>query len=234
MLLVRCSNLHLALPLALLILAACNQKDPKKCEEAQSVIRQGILAEDFASARQWRDYAYRHCAERSALDALDKDIVEKEAETNTKKAAAEANRQATAQLIKVFSEWVGTHKGNPTSAAVNVTCQEPADPKHEKDRWCSRERAAGEHKLRVSYWEATPEVFEFSTLSPGDVTCEALGGGTTLKSAHNGALVHCALSGGAVAGTQALMVRTAQGTWVSVFSPSYPEKNEAFRRRLNM
>lgn len=224
----------LALGLSLVALAGCNQKDPKKCENAQSVIRQGIAAEDFAAARQWRDYAYKHCADRAALDALDKDIVDKEAAAKTRKAAEDAKRQQTEQLMKLLSEWASAHKGNPAGAAVNVTCGEPADPKKEKERWCTRERAASEHKLRVSYWEAEPDAFEFSTVSPGDVSCEMLGGGAALKNAHGGALLHCDLTGGALAGTQALAVRTAQGTLVSVFSPKYAEKNEAFKRRLNM
>lgn len=224
----------LAVCLAFLAVSACNQKDPKKCENAQSVIRQGIAAEDFAAARQWRDYAYKHCADRAALDALDKDIVDKEAAVQARKAAEDQKRQQTEQLVKLFSEWAGTHKANPAGAAVNVSCSAPADPKKEKERWCTRERAASEHKLRVTYWEAEPDVFEFSTLSPGEVSCELLGGGTALKNAHGGALLHCDLTGGALAGTQALMVRTAQGTLLSVFSPKYAEKNESFRRRLNM
>ncbi|GMV13238.1 MAG: hypothetical protein AMXMBFR56_14620 [Polyangiaceae bacterium] len=224
----------LAVCLAFLAVSACNQKDPKKCENAQSVIRQGIVAEDFAAARQWRDYAYKHCADRTALDALDKDIVDKEAAVQSRKAAEDQKRQQTEQLVKLFSEWAGTHKSNPAGAAVNVACSAPADPKKEKERWCTRERAASEHKLRVTYWEAEPDVFEFSTLSPGEVSCELLGGGTALKNAHGGALLHCDLTGGVLAGTQALMVRTAQGTVLSVFSPKYAEKNEAFRRRLNM
>lgn len=211
----------------------CNPKDPKKCENAQSVIRQGIVAEDFAAARQWRDYAYKHCADRATLDALDKEIVDKEAEAKGKKAAADQKRQQTEQLLKLFSEWAGANKANPAAAAVNVVCSEPADPKHEKERWCSRERSAAEHKLKVTYWEASPDVFEFSTVSPGDVSCEMLGG-KELKSNHAGALIHCDLAGGALAGTQALAVRTAQGTLLSIFSPKFPEKNEAFKRRLAM
>lgn len=222
--------------LALLAVAVtgCPRKDPKKCEEAQGVIRQGIAAEDFAAARSWRDYAYKHCADRGVLDGLDKEIVQKEADANARKASAEAARQKTEQLVKLFSEWAATHKANPAGAAVNVSCSAPADPKKEKERWCTRERTASEHKLRVTYWEAEPDAYEFATVSAGDVSCELLGGGTQVKNAHGGALVHCNLTGGALAGSQALMLRTAQGTQLSVFSAKYAEKNPAFSRRLNM
>lgn len=212
----------------------CNRKDPKKCENAQSVIRQGIAAEDFNSARLWRDYAYKHCADRATLDALDKEIVEQQAAATARKTAADAKKQQTEQLLKLFTEWVATHKGNPAGAAVNVACNTPGDPKKETERWCIRERTASEYKLSVTYWEAEPDAFEFATVSQGDVSCEQLGGGSALKNAHGGALLHCNLTGGALAGSQALMVRTAQGTLVSVFSPKFVEKNPAFARRLNM
>jgi len=224
----------LGLSVVSLLVLACNPKDPKKCENAQSVIRQGIAAEDFAAARQWRDYAYKHCADRAALDALDKEIVDKEASAKTRKAAEDGKRQQTEQLVKLFAEWAGANKGNPAGAAVNVACAEPADPKKEKERWCTRERAASEHKLKVRYWEAEPDAHEFSTTSPGDVSCDLLGGGAELKNAHGGALLHCNLTGGALAGSQALVVRTAQGTLVSVFSPKYLEKDPAFQRRLSL
>ena len=221
---------------ALVVVCAtgCNLKDPKKCENAQGVIRQGIAAEDFNAARQWRDYAYKHCADRTTLDALDKEIVEQQSAAATRKAASDAKKQQTEQLLKLFTEWVATHKGNPAGAAVNVACTAPADPAKETERWCIRERTASEHKLSVTYWEAEPDAFEFATTSAGDVTCEQLGGGSALKNAHGGALLHCNLTGGALAGTQALMVRTAQGTLVSVFSTKFVEKTSAFARRLNM
>ncbi|MBI3200638.1 MAG: hypothetical protein HYZ29_03775 [Myxococcales bacterium] len=222
------------LALVPVVVLGCSRKDPKKCEEAQGVIRQGIAGSDFAAARSWRDYAYKHCADRSALDALDKEIVQKEGEASARKAQVESERQKTEQLVKLFTEWAGTHKANPAGAAVNVTCTAPADPKKEKERWCTRERTAGDSKLRVTYWEAEPDAFEFATVSAGDVSCELLGGGTQVKNAHGGALLHCNLTGGALAGTGALMIRTAQGTQLSVFSPKYAEKNPAFGRRLNM
>jgi hypothetical protein len=220
------------LPVSALSLVACQKKDPAACTNAQSTIRQAIAVEDFASARRWRDYAYKHC-QPAELEALDKEIVAKEADAQKKKADDESKKQRTDQLLKLFSDWTAQNRANPATAAVNVTCTAPADPKKEKERWCTRERVAGEFKLRVTYWEAEPDAYEFATTAPSDVSCDQLGPGTVIKNAHEGALLHCDLTGGPLAGSQALAIRTAQGVQVSVFSAKYAEKNEAFRRRLN-
>jgi len=218
------------------VLAGCKKKDPEACSNAQNVIRQALGSEDFASARTWRDYAYKQCDDKNSLDGLDKEIVDKEAEVKKRKADEEATKARTDQLIKVFTEWVGQHKSNPAGASVNVTCTEPADPKNpklEKDRWCTRERAAGEFKLYVRYWDAEPESYEFSTTAPGKVGCDALGAATELKNAHAGGLIQCEL-GGTLGGAQALIIKTAQGTLVSVYSPKLLERDPSFRRRIDM
>jgi hypothetical protein len=219
-----------------LALAACKKKDPAACTNAKNVIQQALTSEDFASARQWRDYAYKQC-DGSEMQALDQQIVSKEGEVQQRKTGEEAQKSKTASLLKLFTDWVAQHRAAPSGAAVNVTCGEssdPKDPKKEKERWCSRERAAGEYKLRVSYWDAEPDAFEFSTTAPGPVACADLGPGNVLKNAHDGALLHCDFNAGPLNGTQALIVRTAQGTQLSVVTPKYVEKNEAFRRRLAM
>lgn len=221
-------------PLCLsLSLGACKKKDPEACNNAKNVIRQALGSEDFAAARTWRDYAYKHCDDRGELDKLDKEIVDTEATVKKRKADEEAVKGRTDQLMKLFTEWAAQHKPNPAGAAVAVSCTEPADPKKEKERWCTRERAAGEHKLYVRYWEAEPEAFEFSTTAPGTITCDAFGSATMLKNAHNGALVQCEL-GGTLGGAQALAIRTAQGTVVSIYSPKLLERDPAFQRRTQM
>ena len=217
----------------LALIASCKPKDPQACSSAQSTIRQALASEDFASARSWREYAYKQCGDPAQLDALDKEIVAKEAEVQKRKADEEAKKQRTDQVLKLLLDWTAQSRANPAGAAVNVTCAPPADPKKEKERWCTRERVAGELKLRVTYWEAEPDAYEFSTTAPGDVSCDMLGPSTVLKSAHAGALTHCDITGGSVAGSQALALRTASGVLLSIFTPKYSEKNEAFRRRLN-
>lgn len=216
-----------------LSLGACKKKDPEACNNAKNVIRQALSSEDFASARTWRDYAYKNCDDRSELDKLDKEIVDTEATVKKRKADEEAVKGRTDQLMKLFTEWASQHKANPAGAAVTVTCTPPADPKKETERWCTRERAAGEYKLHVRYWEAEPAAFEFSTIAPGAVTCDAFGSATQLRTAHNGSLVQCEL-GGMLGGAQGLAVRTAAGNMVSIYSPKLLEKDPAFQRRTTM
>lgn len=211
--------------------AGCKKKDPEKCTSAQSTVRQAIASEDFASARQWREYAYKNCDDKTVLDALDKEIVDKEAAVQKRKADEEALKRRTDELVKLFVDWVGQHKANPAGAAVTVACAGEETPK--KERWCTRERTAGGNPLKVQYWEATPvEAFEFSSVAPGNVSCDALGPGSTLKNAHDGALQHCDFNGGPLAGLQALIIRTAQGTLLSVVTPKFIELNASFRARL--
>ncbi len=219
-----------ALCLCLFALGGCKKKDAAKCTEAQNTIRQAIAGEDFASARQWREYAYKQCADQSELDALDKEIVEKEAAMQKRKADEEATKRRTDELVKLFIDWIGQHKANPEGAAVTVSCV--GEESEKKERWCTRERAASEFSLKVTYWEADPQAFEFASIAPGPVKCEELGPGSVLKDAHEGALLHCGFNGGTLNGLQALITRTAQGTLLSVVSPSYVERHAGFRARL--
>jgi hypothetical protein len=219
-----------ALVLCLVSPAGCKKKDPEKCTNAQNTVRQAIAGEDFASARQWREYAYKNCDDKTQLDALDKEIVDKEAAMQKRKTDEEAAKRKTDDLVKLFVDWVAQHKANPVGAAVTVNCVGEETPKQE--RWCTRERTAGDTQLKVDYWEGEPDVFHFSSVAPGPVTCETLGPGSTLKNAHDGALLHCSFSGGPLAGLQALITRTAAGTLLSVVSEKYIERHAGFRARL--
>jgi hypothetical protein len=220
---------------ALLALPGCKRKDPEACNSAQSTVRQALGSEDFESAKKWRDYAYKQCADPAQLSALDKEIIDKQSEVTQRKADEDAKKKRTDELVKLFVDWAGQHKADPAGAAVNVVCTPAADPKDEKkakEHWCTRDRMAGEFKLGVTYWEAEPDTFEFATVAPGPVTCDDLGPNTVIKNGHDGALLHCNLTGGALAGLQALILRTAAGTTVSVVSPKYIDKNDAFKRKL--
>src|SRR5262245_50230626 len=142
-----------ALVVLALALPACNKKDPAKCTNAKGVIQQALSAEDFASARQWRDYAYKQC-DPADLQALDQQIVTKESEVQKRKADEKTVKLRTDRLLKLFTDWVAQHRAAPSGAAVNVNCKtssDAKDPKKEKELWCTRERNAGEHKLRVTY-----------------------------------------------------------------------------------
>jgi len=59
-------------------LAGCVDKE--KCEQAVSVTRDALAKEQTDLARQWRDRAWKMCNDQAATQALDKEIVDKEAE----------------------------------------------------------------------------------------------------------------------------------------------------------
>ncbi|MBX3128599.1 MAG: hypothetical protein KF718_17890 [Polyangiaceae bacterium] len=210
----------------LLALLGCNQKDQGKCDNGKSVTKQAVASEDFALARQWRDYAYKHCADAAALKALDDEIVSKEAEVTSRKAEQQRVAGETTQLVSLFSGWIGQHRADPTRAAVTVSCKGPEEG---KDRWCSRERSVGgKYNVRVTYWEAEPKAHEFFTIAPGEVTCDAFGAATQISEKHGGLQRFCDLTAGGLSGMQLLIRRAKDGTHLNVVSKEYVAKNAAF------
>jgi hypothetical protein len=176
----------------------CQRKNPEKCDEAQKVARQSAEVGDFALVRQWREYAYKHCADRAALEALDREITAKEKAYVTKKAADEAKQKEIDQLVQVFVDWASQHKSNPAGAGGSAPCQGPEDS---TDRWCVRQRSvSGLYPLTARYWEAEPAAAQFSLRAPGEVTCDKLGPATVKNTLSGGARTHCDLTGGLLAG----------------------------------
>src|SRR5258706_14170012 len=114
-----------------LVAPACKKKNPENCTNAKNVIQQALTSEDFASARQWSDYAYNQC-DRADMQTLDQQMVTKEPEVTKRKADEEAQKGKTASVVKLFTDWVAAHRAAPSGAAVSVTCGESPDPKDPK------------------------------------------------------------------------------------------------------
>ena len=209
--------------------SGCKKGDQKACDEAQSVTRQALKTENIDLAKQWRVRAYDKCADGVALQGLDQEIVKTQNEINQRIAKEKAVKAETEQLIKLFTGWAAQHRANPEGAAVNVTCVGPEDDK-KKERWCERERSVGgKYKVKVHYWEATPEGFSFSTTAPGPVTCEAIGSATKTGEKHGGAQIGCNITSGTLNGLSALIRHVKDGYFVNIYSPKYPELNSAFQ-----
>lgn len=207
--------------------SGCKKKDAEKCDNALKVSRQAADTGDFALARQWREYAYKHCEDPASLQALDKDIVDKEKQLLEKKAAEEAKQREIDQLLTLFTQWAGQNKTSPQNAAGGVNCLGPEDS---KERWCSGQRSvSGKYTFNVRYWEEEPEAAQFSTRAPGEVSCEKLGPASVLKTLSGGARSYCSLTGGALAGMQALLSRTPEGMVVAIFSPKYLERDAGLK-----
>ena len=220
--------LPLPLLLAVAVLPACKKKDPAKCDNAKSVIKQAIGSEEFALARQWRDYAYKHCSDPADLSAVDKGITDGEAEAARRKADAEAKQREAQQLVKLFSQWVGQHRTDPTRAAVNVACSGPEDS---TERWCIRERSVGgKYAVKVRYWEETPAAHKFFSIAPDEVKCDAFGASAVIATKHGGAQVYCDVTGGTLSGMKLLIQRAKDGTHMNLVSNEYVEKDPGFKQ----
>jgi hypothetical protein len=223
---------------------ACDDKDPQKCDQATSATRQALKAEDLALARQWRDYAWKHCGDSAALGALDQEVVNTQTAIAQRKQAEEQRAQRKKQLLDLFSSWAAEHRGNPPRASAAPQCDgaetRPAQAAVEnKERWCQGTREVlGGGQLSVRWWDAEPEAVRFRVRSEAPVTCDDLGPHTVVRSwevpasgGRTAKRAHCELTGGALAGLHAV-VSEAQNADVDVFSPQYLQRDAQLRRQV--
>jgi hypothetical protein len=216
-------------------LKACG-KDPQKCTKAQDGIRQSLKAEDAALVQRWRDYAYKQCADRASLTALDREVADGLAAADRRRSEAARLKQESQGLLGAFTGWVAAARATPETASASPACEGGEAEQKSKERWCVARRMAGTYTLEARYWEKESTAARFSTVMPGPITCEALGPhrvirtwtipGTPVKR------THCELTGGALAGMQALVAEAVNGP-VDVFTPRFAELDPAFLARLN-
>jgi hypothetical protein len=83
--------------------------DKQKCEEAVSVTRDALAKEQTDLARQWRDRAWKMCNDQAATQALDKEIVDKEAQIQQRAAdtAKQAGLAAQQRMNTATAVWKG-------------------------------------------------------------------------------------------------------------------------------
>jgi hypothetical protein len=221
-------------------LSACNQKDAAKCEQALGVVRQALTQENFSAAAQWREYAYKHCADQAQLQELDQSIVRRRGELEARNQAAEQRKTETRQLLKVFLQWVADNRTAPERASSTPSCDPAPDEATEKAkaRLCSASRVAGQSQLAARYWEAEPAIARFSVKLPDVTTCEEIGAGKVLKTwqvaTTGGATTsrfRCEFPSGPLAGLNAVLSQAVNAD-LYIFNPSYLEKEPAFRSIL--
>lgn len=73
------------------------QGDRVSCKDSVDTLRRAIGYADFESARAWREYAWNVCDDKSALNALDQEILEAEKQHRETQAEASPEAKATAQ-----------------------------------------------------------------------------------------------------------------------------------------
>jgi hypothetical protein len=83
--------------------------DKEKCEQAVSVTRDALSKEQTDLARQWRDRAWKICNDQTATAALDKEIVDKEAEIRKRvdDTAKQAGLAAQQRMNTATAVWKG-------------------------------------------------------------------------------------------------------------------------------
>jgi hypothetical protein len=220
-----------------LCIQGCQSKDPEKCAQAQQTTKQALAIGDFALARQWREHAYKQCDDPGALAALDKEVVDTEAALTAKKEAEERKKKETADLLKLFLDFVAQTRANPETASAAPLCDPPPTPATkatEKDRFCTAMRQVGSrYQFQVKYWDADHAAFRYTT-TPGAVVDCAMLGGTVQKTwdvpAEGGKAAkrfRCDL-GGALSGLTAV-VSGAVNAEVHVFTPQYLQRDPGWR-----
>jgi hypothetical protein len=224
----------------------CQTRDADKCNQGFDVTRQAIKSNDFALAKQWREFAYKNCdaagQDKDGLATLDKELSTAEA---TVKANADAEAQRKARndaLLKLFVSWAGENRAAPDKASVSPVCDPPPADAVEaariaktKEQLCTATRTAGDNTLSVRYWQADPKLARFSTKFPAPVSCEEFGA-TVSKTfdvpASNGASVkrsRCDITSGALSG-MTVVVSAANNADAYIFSPGYLEKDRLMKQ----
>src|SRR5688572_17310326 len=225
-----------------LALPSCSQKNAEKCSDGQKVARQALEAQDFALARQWREYAYKHCEDAAALGALDKELVDREAAIKAEAERVAKRKADTEGLVKLFVDFVSQNRAAPDRASAAPVCDAPAadapppKPGTEKDRFCTAARVAGPYTLSARYWEADPTAVRFTTTPEDPVDCAALGGvpaktwGVPAVGGKTATRSRCTL-GGPLSGLTAVVSGAAKAD-VHVFSAPYVERDPGSRPLL--
>lgn len=230
----------LALIPFVLCIQGCQKKDPEKCSQAQATTKQALGIGDFGLARQWREHAYKQCDDPGTLAALDKEIVDTEAALARKKEAEALKQKETADLLKLFLDFVGQTRANPETASAAPVCDPGpppapgAKPAESKDRFCTATRQVGSrYQFMVKYWDGDHGAFRYSTTPGAAVDCQMLGATVQKKwdvPAEGGKAAkrwRCDL-GGALSGLTAV-VSAAVNAEVHVFTPTYLDRDPGWR-----
>ncbi len=222
------------------IAVACSQKNEENCTRAQAVIRQALAAKNFAGITQWRDYAYKQCADQSVLSKVDQEIVSTQAKDAAEKLQAQQAEQQKQQLLNLFQQWVAGGRNAPEHSVQGPLCEGDANSEaaKTKERYCNGNRPLSGvpgAAFMVRYWEKEPaESARYAVRLPTPTKCDALGPNRILKviaaPATNGSTVnryYCEFMGGALNGLQGL-ASEANNADLFVFTPKYLAHDPAF------
>jgi hypothetical protein len=218
------------------LLGGCKRKSAEKCDQAKATVQSAVTSGDFASAKQWREYAYKQCEDTGALASLDQSIVSAEQQLTQKKQAEVAAAEQAQQFVSLFTQFVGANRTAPEKASKAPDCGTDAVAEKTKERWCKATRQVGTAgTFDVRYWEKDPKLVRFSTKSPKALRCEDFGSVNVIKSwdvpAGAGSVKrsHCEVTAGALQGMH-VIVTGAAGAEAHVFSAEYLAADESLRK----
>jgi hypothetical protein len=237
-------------------LAGCGHRTKKEaaraCNKAKLALLTAVSHDDFAEARSLRAGAYRDCADRTELSALDRKIVDGESNQRSREALATRRTRERDEFVRFFLEFVRAHRNAPDQASARARCDTPALATSNAarggsaalgaavpPRFCTAHRlVSNQRTLEIRYDADDPSAFRFTTNVEGALDCAALGarqtktwsvsapgGGTTPRES-------CAFDG-ALAGLVAV-VGGGNASSLHVFSPSYLEREPGARRTLDV
>lgn len=221
------------------VVSGCDQRDPAKCEQGMKVTRDAVARADFAVAQQWREYSWKQCADRSALEGLDREIVAKRSAIEAETRVTEERRRGNRELLKVFLTWVAENRAAADRASASPVCDPPAanDPKKEesKQRLCTASRTAGTFALTARYWAEDPKLARFSVKLPDVTSCEEIGADKASKTwavaASGGRTTprhRCDFSTGPLTGMVAVLSEAVNAD-LYVFDPGYLDKEPGYK-----
>lgn len=215
-------------------LGGCDRKDPEKCRQALETARSGAAAGQFDGANEWRNYAYKHCEDPSELQKLDQDIVAKKTALAKAEAAKKALDSETFNLLKLFRDFVGDSRQDPSKATATMKCGTNEEKGKEDEVWCTGTRWVNRdrgYKIDVRYWKAEPAAAHFRVRALGEVKCDGLGGKASRKWEAGSKFWYCALSEPPTNGLWALVERTEKETRIEVFSKAYLDRDPKLAAR---
>ena len=220
--------------------SACNQKSEENCTKAQTVIRQALAAKTFEGLAQWREYAYKNCADQAVLTQLDQEIVTQQTQAANAKLQAQQAEQQKQQLLSVFQQWVASARPAPERSVAGPVCEgeDKSEAAKKKERFCNGSRPLSGSPgaaFTLRYWEKEPaDAVRYSVRMAAPTQCNALGPNRVVKviaaPATNGSTVnrtYCELTGGALNGLFALATE-ANNADLYVFTAKYLEHDAAF------
>jgi hypothetical protein len=221
---------------AALALPACEARgEPPACLDQRQQARNLALRGEIEPAQRLLDQVKASCGPNSQSDIqhITKLIAEKTAARDKQR---ELERLQSAELEKFpsrsFVEWATARAGDIGGKLARVSCAERGSPDY---GFCEGERP-GVPSMRLRYWQAQPDAYRYSLVTPLAPTCQDLGEWRQVRtwSRDGSDFELCELTARRLRHLTALIVHTPSGYEMHLFSQTYTSFDPRFERRLRI